>query len=149
MGSGGTAVLTRAGSGIVPATEHAIDEGVAHRICLSWVDAICRGGVHCMSLYLRCTEGLSEANQAILEEASAVLATVAGPWIVAADWNFSPLVLAEAGWLKIVGGILFASELPTCNDSSYDYLSTRAWPTRLSECSAWTMAVATRTGQRY
>ena len=73
-----------------------------------------------MSLYLRCTEGLSEANKAILEEATAALATVAGPWIIAADWNFSPLVLAESGWLKIVGGILFASELPTCNDSRYD-----------------------------
>ena len=58
-----------------------------------------------MSLYLRCTEGLSEANQAILEEASAALATVVGPWIVAADWNISPLlVLAESCWLKIVGG---------------------------------------------
>ena len=74
-----------------------------------------------MSIYLRCSEGLSEANQFILEEAKAILLTVIGPWIIAADWNISPEILAESGWLQLVGGVIFATTLPTCNESTYDY----------------------------
>ena len=74
-----------------------------------------------MSIYLRCSEGLSEANQFILEEAKATLLIVRGPWIVAADWNISPATLAASGWLKLVGGVIFATTLPTCNDSTCNY----------------------------
>ena len=56
MGSGGTAVLVRAGSGIAPANDIVFTCSVDHRISLAWADAVCKGGLHCMSLYLRCSE---------------------------------------------------------------------------------------------
>ena len=47
--------------------------------------------------------------------------TVFGTWIAAADWNISPTALADSGWLQMVGGVIFATTLNTCNDNIYDY----------------------------
>eukprot|EP00974_Lingulodinium_polyedra_P022852 2205841-Lingulodinium_polyedra.AAC.1 len=60
---------------------------------------------------------MSDSNQAILAEAAATLRSVGGPWIASGDWNLPPQVLARSRWLELVDGIIFATELPTCNDS--------------------------------
>jgi len=120
-GSAGCAVLVRVGSGITPAASHTVREPMRHRIAVAWVDAVVRGGIHCVSVYLRHSEGLSAENQAILEELFAVLRTLRGPWIVAADWNMPPKVLAQSRWLDMTQGVIFATQLPTCNESTYDY----------------------------
>ena len=121
MGSGGGAVLTRKGTGIWPIDNSGIAGEFLHRLTLAWVDAVVRGGVNCMSIYLRSAEGMSAANQAILEQAAAALNAFTGPWITGGDWNIPPETLADSRWLDIVGGVTFATQLPTCNDNTYDY----------------------------
>ena len=121
MGSGGCAVLTRKGSGIAPASNACFYDGVQHRLCLAWVDAVVRGGIHNLSVYLRDSEGLSDKNQHLLEQAAVALRIIDGPWVAAGDWNISPQTLASSGWLDMVGGVIFATELPTCNENTYDF----------------------------
>ena len=82
MGTGGGAVMVRKGSGIADLTNDLIREGMRHRICISWVDAVVRGGIYMVSLYLRDSEGMSETNMALLEEVAAALSTLRGPWII-------------------------------------------------------------------
>ena len=120
-GSGGGAVLTRRGSGIRPLEHVGVLADYAHRITLAWVDAVVRGGITCMSIYLRTAEGLSQANAGILEQAAVALNGLRGPWIVGGDWNIQPDTLADSRWLQMVGGVIFATDLPTCNDNTYDY----------------------------
>ena len=97
-----------------------IAEASAHRLGISWIDAVLRGGINCMTVYLRHSEGLSEANQGLLEEAAVALGTLKAPWIAAGDWNMSPQVLASSNWLQMVNGVVFATTLTTCNDNTYD-----------------------------
>ena len=96
-------------------------DGFRHHISLAWVNAVMRGGLYCMSMYLRHSEGLSSANMLILEEAAVALGTVSGPWVIGGDWNMPPHTLAASGWLDMVGGLVVATTLPTCNESVYDY----------------------------
>ena len=70
---------------------------------------------------LRDSEGLSEANVQLLEDAAIALGGLNCPWIAAGDWNMPPDILAQSMWLRVVDGVVFATELPTCNDSVYDY----------------------------
>ena len=121
MGTGGGAVLTRKGSGITDLTNALIQEGMRHRICISWVDAVIRGGVYCVSLWLRHSEGLSPANMAILDELAVALGILDGPWIIGGDWNLTPEILTASRWPQIVGGAVAATSLVTCNSSTYDF----------------------------
>eukprot|EP00973_Karenia_brevis_P022898 3152259-Karenia_brevis.AAC.1 len=56
QGSGGGAVLARKGTGIRPSTTGNAEEAAEHRVGLAWVDAVVRGGIHCMTIYLRDSE---------------------------------------------------------------------------------------------
>ena len=120
-GSGGCLVLAKKGTGIATVTTPAITEAVSHRLHLAWIDAVVRGGTHCLSVYLRTAEGLTEANMGILEHATAALRDLRGPWIASGDWNINPSTLAGSRWLEQVGGVIFATHLSTCNDNTYDY----------------------------
>ncbi len=120
-GSGGCAVLVRSGIGITPPEASLVRQAFRHRIAVAWVDGVVRGGVHCISVYLIHSEGLSSANLAILEELYAVIGQLVGPWIASGDWNLSPAVLASSKWLQMTRGIIFAPTLPTCHGSVYDY----------------------------
>ena len=64
--------MVRRGSGIADMTDPLIHDGMRHRICISWVDAIVRGGVYCVSLWFRDSEGMSQANMALLDELAEV-----------------------------------------------------------------------------
>ena len=120
-GSGGCVVAVRASSGIHDNTTALVSEPYRHRVAVSWVDGIVPGGVHCISAYFRHSEGLSPANMALLDELTVVIRSLTGPWLLAADWNFSPAVLVASGWTKVVRGEVFATSLPTCHDSTYAY----------------------------
>ena len=72
-------------------------------------------------MYLKDSEGLSETNKFLLETGAGVVNALRGPWIAMGDWNMSPETLAASKWLEMVNGVIFATELPTCNDNVYDF----------------------------
>jgi len=53
MASGGAAVFASSGTGIRQLTDNFACDGMKHRLCISWVDAVVRGGLYCMSRWLR------------------------------------------------------------------------------------------------
>ena len=65
--------------------------------------------------------GPSETNLNILQEAATFLSCLTGPWIIGGDWNMSPQTLASTRFPNVVHGMIVAPDLPTCNDSTYDY----------------------------
>jgi hypothetical protein len=119
--SGGMGIFTRRGMGIHQNTDKVVRDGMRHRIALSWVDGFQRGGLHCGSIWLHDSQGLSEANMSLLEEAAAALRSCKGRWILGGDWNMSPELLRASGWLDMGGGVIYATSLPTCNDNTYDF----------------------------
>ena len=56
-----------------------------------------------------------------LQQATLVLKTLKGPWILAADFNATAEDLKETGWLKLIGGVIFAPEESTCNKRTIDF----------------------------
>jgi len=121
MNSGGGAILARKGTAIRAAGKSAIPEASAHRLALSWVGCILKGGLNFLNVYLKDGEGLSDTNKSLLETAAGALNALKGPWVALGDWNMSPETLASSSWLALVEGVIFATELPTCNDNVYDY----------------------------
>ena len=120
-GSGGCGVLARKGTGVAPADSDLVAEDVKHRISAAFVNAVVPGGFHVISVYLKDSDGLSEYNLRVLQEAAALALTLGGPWVMAGDWNVGPDQLQEANWLKVAKGKVFATELSTCNNATYDY----------------------------
>ena len=80
----------------------------------------CRGGVHLLSAYLFCNEGLSQRNLDLLQGIALVIRQLRGPWIMAADFNVPPQVLESSGWPRMVSGVVQAPGCATCNASEYD-----------------------------
>ena len=120
-GSAGCAVFTKNGIGISKAGLKTLSELVEHRVAISWVNAVAKGGVHFVSIYLIDSVGLNEANKLILQEVTAAVKSLKGPWVIAGDWNLSPEILAASGFLQMIGGALFSPADPTCNDNRYDF----------------------------
>ncbi len=127
--SGGCAVGARIGHGIA---EHSniVRDGFAHRIQLAWTASILRGGLHLGSVWLKDTEGMSPTNLAILDAITEALGRLHGPWVLGGDWNVTPAELTASGWLNVVDGIIVATNLPTCNGSTYDFfvVARCLWP---------------------
>ena len=124
LGTGGVAVACRKHIGIIDNTELLVPEGLRHRICVSHIGAICKGGIHFISLWLRHTEGLSEENLMILYAVAKILTKIKGVWIIGGDWNITPAVLTASKWLHVVGGYLAAPQANTCHGSTYDFFVT-------------------------
>jgi len=74
-----------------------------------------------ISVYLKDSTGLGETNLAILQELSAIIAMLSGPWIIGGDWNLEPQALKDANWLNLVHGTAVFPCVPTCNSSVYDF----------------------------
>ena len=60
------------------------------------MSAIVPGGLHVVSVYLKDSEGLSEYNLRVLQEAAALALTLGTPWIMAGDGNITPEQLQAA-----------------------------------------------------
>ena len=63
------------------------------------------------------SEGLSPANMEILEEIASIIAAYKGPWILAADFNMEPAMIATSGWLELTDGHICRPEASTCGVS--------------------------------
>ena len=100
--------------------EHA--HGEDNRSVAAAISMILKGGNICMSIYLHDGQGPSSAaNIAILQATAAFLATAGGPWVVCADFNCTPNELSNIGWTDMVGGVIKATEGPTCGAHRYDF----------------------------
>ena len=73
------------------------------------LNAILPGGVVLLNCY--CRDGF---DAKMLEVMGAYIATCAQPWLIAADWNHTPEVLARSQWLLQVRGRVVAPQTPTC-----------------------------------
>jgi hypothetical protein len=120
-GSGGCATVARAGIGIAPAPQGCIHDDLQHRLQVTWIAGVCKGGIHILNVYLKDSEGLSPTNMHILEQAAICLKALKGPWIAGGDWNLEPQELEAAGWLSMVGGVVHAPSQPTCHGRVYDF----------------------------
>ncbi len=118
--SGGVVVAARRGTGLSPHCT-LVKDGYQHRLHFAWVAGIVRGGLHCGSIWLKDCEGMSATNKSILDHAAAAIGRLRGPWVLGGDWNLPPEVLASAGWLSVVNGIIVAPSGPTCNEKVYDF----------------------------
>ena len=92
------------------------------RLLLRKMGAVCRGGLHLGSVYLRDVVGPTDAaNLAILDELAGCLNVLQGPWVVGGDFNMTPEELAGTGFLSLVDGIIHAPADFTCGLKTYDY----------------------------
>ena len=120
-GSGGCGVAVKKGSGISAVSTSDLDPEAKHRIAAAWVDVVIKGGITIISVYMADSEGLSERNMAVLQEATALVRSLRSPWIMAGDWNMEPSTLNSAGWVDTTGGVVVAPALVTCNSSTYHF----------------------------
>ena len=66
--------------------------------------AVCKGGIHFASGYLRSAIGATHhLNFDYLQSVAGGLNTLSGPWICAADFNWTPMELEATGWPRMVG----------------------------------------------
>jgi hypothetical protein len=91
------------------------------RVRISFVNAILKGGLFIISIYLWHSEGLSERNLSLLNHLARVLASLRAPWLIAGDWNMVPALLCKSGWLSLIKGDIHATGASTCNLQEYDY----------------------------
>ena len=114
-------MLAKKGIGIAPILPKSIPDEARYRISGAWIGAVLKGGIYSFTVYLRHSEGLSPENMVLLDYTAAALGALKGPWVIGGDWNLSPQVLADSKWLQIVDGVVFATQLDTCNDNVYDF----------------------------
>ena len=96
-------------------------EGLEHRVRISWVGSVIKGGLHLISVYLWHTEGLSRRNLDILQRLAWVISRIKGPWLIAGDWNMLPEALRASGWINLIRGVICASGKATCNSKEFDF----------------------------
>ena len=119
--SAGAACAAKACIGMTPNDCSHIPHIYRVRISSVHCNVICRGGVHFVCAYFWDSEGLSQRNLLLLHHIAQLLESLHGPWVLAADFNFSPELLTKSGWLDVVHGKIAAPEAPTCGHNTFDY----------------------------
>ena len=109
------------GIGYRPSADNSIEQVFRPRLCHAWVSAVCKGGIHAVSIYLKHTEELYPDNIEILDAAAQLISTLTGPWVLAGDFNLEPEALKSSGFLELTNGRMMAPEKGTCNGRKYDY----------------------------
>ena len=84
-----------------------ISPEIRHRVQHAWAACAVKGGMHCISIYLKDSVGIS-ANLDILLEVAALVKTIDGPWIIGGDFNATPQAMANANWPQVLGGTIIA-----------------------------------------
>ena len=99
-----------------------LPEELQGRFTVKHVGAVCRGGLHIGSAYLNSSLGIKhKRNLDMLQAIAGVLATLKGPWVLAADFQCTPEQLEATGWLKLVKGKVVAPKMPTCMGRVIDF----------------------------
>ena len=121
--SAGVAVACRQHIGMSTSCEEEdLPKSLQGRFAVKHIGAMCKGGFHLASGYLHSSLGIKHKhNMDWLQDASVVLKTLNGPWILAADFNATPEQLTETGWLRTVGGVIIAPEGTTCKKRTIDF----------------------------
>ena len=119
--SSGVAVAVRSHLGMAQSANSRDQEAEDSRFCIRWLGAVCRGGLHLVSVYLRDSEGLSQANLDILHHVAAAISGLQGPWLIAGDFNIEPNLIRQSGWLQLVRGVVHAPAQLTCGLKRFDY----------------------------
>lgn len=121
--SAGVAVACRQHIGMSTSCEEEdLPKSLQGRFAVKHIGAMCKGGFRLASGYLHSSLGIKhKRNMDWLQDASVVLKTLNGPWILAADFNATPEQLTETGWLKTVGGVRIAPEGTTCKKRTIDF----------------------------
>ena len=117
--SAGVAIACRSHFGAFSMQEQVVEYDAA-RIAHLHIGAVCRGGMHCFSVYLHTCEGMSARNQTLLLQLARLVKAVTGPWVVMGDWNMELGTLEAAGWAEEVEGKILCPTLPTCKGSVLD-----------------------------
>ena len=124
--SAGVAVSARSHFGLARSPGiHAIEVDRS-RVIVRWIGAVCRGGIHLVSVYLYFGEGLSPQNVDLLQTIAGVVSELRGPWILAGDFNLTPEDVRGTGWLELLNGVIHAPSVPTCNGRVIDFFVTSA-----------------------
>ena len=88
--SAGVTVATKACIGVARNDIVFVPIELQSRIILcTRINAVCKGGIHCVSLYCFDSEGLSERSLNLVHYADQVVQSVCGPWIFAFDFNLT------------------------------------------------------------
>ncbi len=119
--SAGVAVAVRKHVGMARTPGSNMDAGCGPRVQARWVGAMVKGGVVLVSAYLFPAEGLTQRNLDLLQEIAELLQSLDAPWVLAADFNMEPDVLAASRWPALVGGVIFAPGAATCGTATNDY----------------------------
>jgi hypothetical protein len=89
------------------AAEASGDPELGERFRMKQLGAVCRGGIDFGSCYLHSSIGIAaKKNLDLLHKIAGVLRQLAGPWILAGDFNGTPEELEATGFLKLAGGKL-------------------------------------------
>ena len=92
------------------------------RFTVKHIGAVCKGGMHVASAYLQSSLGVKhKLNLDFLQAIAGVLATLKGPWVLAADFQCTPAQLEATGFLKMVRGRVVAPHVSTCMGRVIDY----------------------------
>ena len=102
--SAGVGIVVRSHLGHAASPLTVCDVSLELRAKFSWMGGFAKGGLHQISVYFWTGEGPSRRNLELLQSLAKAIRRLHGPWVLAADWNFSPQQLSDTGWLELVGG---------------------------------------------
>ena len=106
--SGGTAILARFGLGLSEVPE--FGQNCPGRLTAARVQIPGDLEFLAVSLYLRVSEGLSEANVSLLTEAGALAHREGMPTLFGGDWNMAPELIAESRFVHGLQGELLVTD---------------------------------------
>ena len=87
---------------------------IRSRISVAVVNGLVGDGFLAVAIYLQDGAQLGGKNQTLLRLLAGVLNGCGRRWVCAGDWNISPELLAESGFINLVQGRIVAAGVPTC-----------------------------------
>ena len=137
--SAGVGVATRSHIGHANCNQLIWHSDLNGRVRVSFVNSVVKSGLFIISIYLWHTERLSDRNPALLGHLAKILSSMRAPWVIAGDWNLTPTVLDNSGWITLIKGRIHSAGVPTCNLQEYDFFVLDA---RLSTAAVGVKAIS-------
>ena len=120
--SAGTFIGVRQHIRLSPSDEADISR-INPRLQLQKAGAICRGGLHMVTVYLKDrVEPKHIENIEILDLAARRLSCVRGPWVLSGDLKCEPHELMATGFVDLIDGVIHAPQDATCGLQSFRLL---------------------------